>query len=65
MKINKSINKVGDEDIVKYQFGYILYEKVEEAQAAIKKFDDSNVFGNRVIKVELWMSKDEKDQERK
>lgn len=61
MKINKSKKRIDNEDIVAYQFGYILYEKIEEAQAAIKKFDDSNIFGNKPIKVELWMSKDEKD----
>jgi len=38
-----------------------LYEKVEEAQMAIKKFDNSNIFGARPVKVELWMSKDEID----
>ena len=38
---------------------------MEEAQAAIKKFDNSNVFGQRPIMVELWMSKDEIEQEKK
>lgn len=59
MKINQSSKMIGDVEVSSYQFGYILYEKVEEAQAAIKKFDNSNVFGSRPIKVELWMSKDE------
>lgn len=58
-KISKSSKKVMDVEVSTYSYGYILYEKVEEAQAAIKKFDNSSVFGSRPIKVELWMSKDE------
>jgi RNA recognition motif-containing protein len=45
LKISKSTKKVMDVEVSAYQYGYILYEKVEEAQAAIKKFDNSNVFG--------------------
>jgi hypothetical protein len=42
-----------------------MFEKVEEAQAAIKKFDNSNIFGPRPLKVDLWQSKDEIEQEKK
>jgi RNA recognition motif-containing protein len=59
IKINPSIKRIQGEEISSYSYGYILYEKVEEAQTAIKKFDNASVFGNRPLKVELWISKDE------
>ena len=56
---------VQDIEYSSYQYGYILYEKVEEAQQAIKRFDNSSVFGSRPLKVELWQSKDEIEQDKK
>jgi RNA recognition motif-containing protein len=65
VKITPSVKKFQGEEITSYSFGFILFEKVEEAQAAIKKFDNSTVFGNRPLKVEQWISKDEIQQEKK
>lgn len=65
MRLDKCKRNIGGSEVVLYQFGYILYEKVEEAQAAIKKFDTSNVFGNKPLHVELWLSEEEIKQERK
>jgi RNA recognition motif-containing protein len=52
-------------EYTQYQYGYILYDKVEEAQHAIKKFDNSSEFGGRPMKVELWQSKDEIEHDKK
>ena len=64
MKINQSKKKTDEGEICIYQYGYILFQQVSEAQNAIKKFDNSDVFGGRPIKVDLWMSKDEIQQEK-
>ena len=50
--------------IPQYQYAYILFEKVEEAQKAIRTFDNQAVFSNRPLKVELWISKEEIKQQR-
>lgn len=60
VKIKTSISNYNN-----YQYGYILYEKVEEAQNAIKKFDQQSILGSRPLKVELWQSKSEMEQEKK
>jgi polyadenylate-binding protein len=65
VKIKKSVQTIQDVEYSSYQYGYILYEKVEEAQQAIKKFDNSSIFGSRPLKVELWQSKGEIEQEKK
>lgn len=38
---------------------------MSEAQNAIKRFDNSNIYGSRPIKVDLWLSKDELEQQKK
>lgn len=65
IKIKESKRTVDNEEFCQYKYGYILYDKVEEAQFAIKKFDAQSVFGARPLKVELWVSKDEMEQEKK
>jgi len=48
------------------KFAFIMYEKVEAAQRAIQIFNGSFPFGGSVaLFVEFWMSKDEKEKERK
>jgi hypothetical protein len=43
-----------------------MYEKVEAAQRAIQIFNGSFPFGNTVpLLVEFWVSKDEKEREKK
>ena len=59
MRLDKCKRNIAGSEVVLYQFGYILYEKVEEAQNAIKKYDNSNVFGPKPLHVELWLSEEE------
>lgn len=65
MRLDKSVRNIGGEDVTLYQYAYILYEKVEEAQTAIKKLDNSNRFGSKPLSVELWLSPEELKLERK
>jgi RNA recognition motif-containing protein len=65
VKMDKRVQRVGDQEIPQYQYAFILFEKVSDAQTAIRKFDNSNIFGSRPLKVELWLSKDEIEQQRK
>jgi hypothetical protein len=46
-------------------YAYILYDKVEEAQAAIRKFDNTNIYSSKPMRVELWLSKEEIEQQKK
>ena len=64
MRLDKCIRNIDGEDISLYQYAYILYEKVEEAQSAIKKLDNSNRFGSKPLTVEMWLSPEEIKQER-
>lgn len=48
-----------------YQIAYVLYNTVQAAQRAIQQFDQSTMFGPKPLKVELWISKEEQEQERK
>ena len=64
MRLDKCIRNIDGEDIPLYQYAYILYEKVEEAQSAIKKLDNSNRFGSKPLTVEMWLSPEEIKQER-
>jgi RNA recognition motif-containing protein len=66
VKLNRKMGKdINGESVITYCFGYILYDNVEAAKNAIKKFDDTNIFGTRPLKVELWVSKDELESEKK
>lgn len=65
VKMDKRVQKIGDQEIPQYQYAFILFEKVSDAQTAIRKFDNSNIFGSRPLRVELWLSKDEIEQQRK
>lgn len=48
------------------QYAYIMYEKVEAAQRAIQLFNGAFPFGQSFpLHVEFWMSKDEKEREKK
>lgn len=62
--MEKSIKRIDDQDICVYQYAYILYDSVQAAQKAIQTFDNSNVFGSKPLFVELWVSKEEKEQEK-
>jgi hypothetical protein len=65
MRLAKCVRNIGGEDVTLYQYAYILYEKVEESQAAIKKLDNSNRFGSKPLTVEMWLSPEEIKQEKK
>jgi polyadenylate-binding protein len=65
IKLNKWINKVEGMESSPYQFAYILYDTVAAAQKAIQTFDGSTVFGTRPLLVEQWVSKEEKELEKK
>lgn len=65
MKLNKWITKIEGVEQSPFQFAYILYDTVAASQKAIQTFDQSNVFGSRPLLVEQWVSKEEKDQEKK
>lgn len=61
-KLNRQANKGFG---TQFQYGYVLYEKVEEAQNAIKLYEQSNIFGPKPLKVDFWLSKQELEQEKK
>lgn len=65
IKLNKWIKRYDNEEVSPFQFAYILYDTVQGAQKAIQTFDQSTVFGHKPLLVELWVSKEEKEQERK
>lgn len=64
IKMGKREQIIDGNKIPQYQYGYVLYDKVEDAQKAIRTFDDQPVFSNRNLKVELWVSKEEIKQQR-
>lgn len=41
----------------RFNHAYVLFEKVESCQAAIKKLDKTRIFGNTPLDVEFWISK--------
>jgi polyadenylate-binding protein len=48
------------------KFAYIMYDSVANAQKAIQKFDGTLPFdGSKPISVEMWVGKEEKEQEKK
>ena len=60
-----SLKQMKQGDVVTGQYAYILFDKVEEAQQAIRKYDNTNVFGSKPIRVELWLSREEIDQQKR
>jgi RNA recognition motif-containing protein len=54
-----------DTETTPYQYAFILYDTVSAAQKAIQRFDGQYVFGSHPLAVEMWASKEEKEQERK
>ena len=65
LKLNTSVKKINDIE-VKSQYAYIMYDTVSSAQKAIQRFDQQYVFGgSKPISVEMWVTKEEKEQERK
>lgn len=44
-------------DTSRFKFAYVLFEKVENCQSAIRALDKSRPFGNTPIDVEFWVSK--------
>jgi RNA recognition motif-containing protein len=65
LKLTQCVKKIEGVDIRPYQYAYILYDTVQAAQKAIQTYDGSYVFGPRPILVEMWVSKEEKEQEKK
>lgn len=49
--------KVKGNDTSRFKYAYVLYEKVESCQVAIRSLDKSRPFGNTPIDVEFWVSK--------
>lgn len=47
-----------------YHQYFILYEDVESAKKAIRKFDQSQIFGGKPLQVEFWVSRQELEAER-
>ena len=47
-----------------YKQGFVLYDNVESAKAAIKNLDQANCFSNKPLGVEFWVSKSELEAER-
>ncbi len=39
--------------------GYVLYEKIEDAQKAIMKLSEENIFCNKPLKMDFWRSKED------
>lgn len=64
-KLNTTHASVANESINLYQYAYILFDKVQEAQLAIKMYDQSTTFGGRPISVQFWQSKEELEQGKK
>lgn len=50
--------------VATYKQGFVLYDNVEAAKLAIKNLDQSNVFSNKPLGVEFWVSKQELENER-
>lgn len=66
LKLNKATQRFADQEVTPYQFAYVLFGKVSDAQKAIQHFDGQYVFGgSRPLSVEMWVSKEEKEQEKK
>lgn len=65
VKMDQRVQRFENQEIPQYQYAFILYEKVSDAQTAIRKFDNANIFGSRPLKVELWLSKEEIEQQKK
>lgn len=47
-----------------FQQAYILFNDVSDAQNAIKKFDQSNMFGSKPLNVDFWMSREDINQQK-
>jgi RNA recognition motif-containing protein len=61
LKLCTSVKKYGDVEY-KSQYAYILYNSVANAQKAIQRCDNQNLFGSsKPIRVEMWVSKEEKE----
>lgn len=50
-----------------YKFAYVMYDSVQAAQRAIQRFDQQYVFpgSSKPLSVEMWVSKEEKELEKK
>jgi len=40
-----------------YKQGFVLFSEVDNAKLAIKNLDQANIFGNKPISVDFWVSK--------
>jgi RNA recognition motif-containing protein len=65
IKLQKFTRSVNGNEIQPYQYAFVLYDTVQAAQRAIQLYDQSQVFGTKNILVELWVSKEDKEAERK
>lgn len=48
-----------------YQNAYVLFDNVDQAKRAIQLFHESIDFGGKPLKVDFWLSKQEREQEKK
>lgn len=60
-----SVKLVQKADYSSYRSAYVLYENVEQAKRAIQLFHESAEFGGKPMKVDFWMSKHEREQEKR
>lgn len=56
--------KLKSKDDSRFNIAFVLYEKVESCQGAIRSLDKSRPFGNQPIDVEFWVSKVDLNAER-
>lgn len=56
--------KVKSKEDSRFNIAFVLYEKVESCQGAIRSLDKSRPFGNQPIDVEFWVSKVDLNAER-
>ncbi len=65
LKLNGKARQIDGVDVIS-KFAYIMYDNVANAQKAIQRFDGTTPFGgSKPISVEMWVGKEEKEQERK
>lgn len=56
--------KVKSKEDSRFNIAFVLFEKVESCQGAIRALDKSRPFGNQPIDVEFWVSKVDLNAER-
>lgn len=65
LKLNGKARIIDGVDVIS-KYAYIMYDNVANAQKAIQRFDGTTPFGgSKPLSVEMWVGKEEKEQERK